>query len=409
MWLNNLRLVLPDRVIGRGALRIEDGYIAEIVERAAATNTHHALDVQGLTAIPGIIDLHGDMLERDIEPRPGARFPVEIALHELDKRLAASGVTTAFAAVSFAWTQNDLRSQDKAVEIIHAINAHRENLMVDFQVHARFEITNPDTAFVLKPLLERREVQLVSVMDHTPGQGQYGNSKKYIEFMTRWIGFDPDVVGEKVMTRLENSVQTRSETPRNWTVVREVAATALEHDIPVASHDDDTVEKVRMLAEMGVTMSEFPVTLEGAKEAKRQGMHVIMGAPNAYRGESNTGNLSARQAIRVGVVDILASDYFPAAMFHCAQILAAQGEMPLYESMKLISQHPAEAMGLHDRGQIAVGQRADLVLFDSAATPRVRATFRQGMPIYWDGLMARLAQQQGFHSFHLSVSDKEIS
>src|SRR5262245_27181812 len=113
MWLTDLRLILPDRVVERGALHIEHGMIAEIVEGSVGDR---GLSLPGLTAMPGIVDLHGDMLERDIEPRPGARFPVELALYELDKRLAAAGITTAFAAVSFAWTQSDLRSQDKAKE-----------------------------------------------------------------------------------------------------------------------------------------------------------------------------------------------------------------------------------------------------------------------------------------------------
>ena len=123
------------------------------------------------------------------------------------------------------------------------------------------------------------------------------------------------------------------------------------------------------------------------------------GAPNAYRGESNTGNLSARQAVLSGIVDSVATDYFPAAPFHTALLLANQGDLPLHESVKLVSQSPANAVGLTDRGQIAVGLQADLVLFEGGEFPRVRATFRNGVPIYWDSKMAHLAQLQ-----HISVS-----
>src|SRR5215831_6312915 len=153
MWLTDLRIILPDRVIDRGALHIQDGIFAQIVEGDAPTR---GLSLLGFTAMPGIVDLHGDMLERDIEPRPGARFPTELALFELDKRLAAAGVTTAFAAVSFAWTQNDLRSQENAQQIIDAIHAQRDELLVEFLVHARFEVTNPATAPILKSLLEAK-------------------------------------------------------------------------------------------------------------------------------------------------------------------------------------------------------------------------------------------------------------
>jgi alpha-D-ribose 1-methylphosphonate 5-triphosphate diphosphatase len=408
MWFNNLRLVLPDRVVEHGALRIEDGLIAEIIDNHEGVSMFsNALNLNGMTVMPGIIDLHGDMLERDIQPRPEARFPVILALHELDKRMAAAGITTAYAAVSFAWQQGNLRSQETAIEIINEINVNRDELLVEFLIHARFEVTNPDTVEILKPMLEKKLVQLVSLNDHTPGQGQYKNIKKYVEWMTRWLGFDPDKVGEQTLTQVENAIETSTAEPRDWDKVREIARLAREHGILVASHDDDTVEKVNMMSEMGVTISEFPVSIEAAQEAKQRGMHTIMGAPNAYRGSSTTGNLGAREAIKAGVADILATDYFPAAMFHSVLLLTQTENMPLYESAKLVSQNAADAMGLHDRGRIEIGRRADLVIFDDNAFPRVHATLRQGTPIYWDAQMARLAHQQDFR-FSRSFSASEI-
>ncbi|MCS7072802.1 MAG: hypothetical protein NZM00_14955, partial [Anaerolinea sp.] len=120
MWLTNLRLILPDRIVERGALRLHDGRIAAIVEGGALPD---GFDLAGLTAVPGLIDLHGDMLERDIEPRPRAFFPVDLALYELDKRMAAAGITTAYTAVAFAWMKGDLRRQDVATRIIETVNA----------------------------------------------------------------------------------------------------------------------------------------------------------------------------------------------------------------------------------------------------------------------------------------------
>jgi alpha-D-ribose 1-methylphosphonate 5-triphosphate diphosphatase len=223
--------------------------------------------------------------------------------------------------------------------------------------------------------------------------------------MSRWLGFDPDKIGDDLLERVRNGIIEKTQVPSDWNVAREVAAIALRHDIPVASHDDDTVEKVGRMAGLGVTISEFPVTLEGAQEAKRRGMHVVMGAPNAYRGQSTSeGNLSAREAIKAGVVDILSTDYFPAAPFHAALLLAAQGDLPLHESIRLVSQTPAEAIGLHDRGRLEPGRNADLVLYEhNAEHPRVRATFRRGVPIFWDSLMAKLAAQQAFRFPAVSV------
>ncbi|MBC8099440.1 MAG: amidohydrolase family protein, partial [Armatimonadetes bacterium] len=169
-----------------------------------------------------------------------------------------------------------------------------------------------------------------------------------------------------------------------------VAQICRARGIPLASHDDDTAEKVDQMYALGVTISEFPVTAAAAQHARSLGMHTVMGAPNAYRGESTSGNLSAEAAVRAGLVDMLATDYFPAALLQVAFKLAERGVLPLFESAKLVSQYPADALGLHDRGQIAVGRRADLVLVDDDGEhPRVRATLRGGKFIYQDALLTR--------------------
>ncbi len=392
MWLSDLRIVLPDRVLENGSLCIEDGLISAIVEGSAPGSVP---SLRGMTAIPGIIDMHGDMLERDIEPRPGARFPNELGLLELDKRLAASGITTAYAAISFAWKQDDIRSQENATVLINVINDKRADLLVDFKVHARFEVTNPLTAGVLTELLRQKKVDLVSIMDHTPGQGQYSDVDRYIAFVQTWIGVDLDVFEPGLQTRLVDQIKLRineqAQRTRDWEIVRDVARIAQEYQIPLASHDDDTAQKVSDQAELGVTISEFPINLDAAQEAHRHKMWIIMGAPNAYRKQSTGNNLSALEAIKAGLVDILATDYYPPAMLHAAFQLADERILPLHESIKLISQNPAEAMHLHDRGRIEVGRSADLVLVEPGTHTRVRATLRQGAPIYWDAHMAKLS------------------
>lgn len=390
MWLTDLKIVLPDRIIPRGAINIENGRIAAIIE---GIPPEKGLNAAGLTLVPGIVDLHGDMLERDIEPRPNAYFPTEVALYELDKRLAGAGITTAFAAVGFAWHQNDLRTQEKATEIIRTIYRCREQLMVDFRVHARFEITNPDTAPILQGLLEEKHVDLVSLMDHTPGQGQYSNLERYVDFMVKWLGIPRELLENQAKEKMVEKMQVVAETQRDWSVAEEVCRLARDYHIPIASHDDDTPDKIDHMRAMGVTISEFPVTLAAAEYARQHGIHIIMGAPNAYRGGSNTGNLSALEAIRAGKVDILATDYYPAAMLQAAFKIAREGIMPLNESMKLVAENPANAVGLTDRGRIEIGLHADLVLVEEHEDyPRIRAVLRQGHPIYWDAHMARLSQ-----------------
>ena len=161
---------------------------------------------------------------------------------------------------------------------------------------------------------------------------------------------------------------------------------AKSQGLPLASHDDDTPEKVDLMLRLGVTISEFPVAMAAAHAARARGMHVAMGAPNALRGTSHSGNLSARAAIKAGVVDLLAADYSPSAMLHAAWVLAAAGT-PLHEAIALVSRNPADALGLTDLGQIVAGYAADLVLVEDGSPPRVRATIRRGRLIYWDGSM----------------------
>jgi alpha-D-ribose 1-methylphosphonate 5-triphosphate diphosphatase len=400
MWLSDLRVVLPEQVMEHGSVRVEDGLIVEIIEGSAPVSVP---SMQGLTLIPGMIDLHGDMLERDVMPRPTARFPTEIGLLELDKRLAGAGITTAYAAISFAWKRNDLRSQESATEMIETVNRMNDETLVDMYVHARFEVTNPDTAPIVQDLLERELIQLVSIMDHTPGQGQYGDVDRYLNFMQKWLGADLDSLGEmkeQILAKMKENIVTQAEAPRDWDIVREVIEVANAHGVPVASHDDDTVEKVELQAKMGVSISEFPVSRAAAQAAHDHDMHVIMGSPNAYRGKSTSDNLSAMDAINDHLVDILATDYYPAAMLHTAFKLAWNGVLPLNESVALVSTNAADAMGLTDRGSIAIGKSADLVLVhEEGQYPRVRGTIRKGTPIYWDSHLASVSELT--RRFHL--------
>ncbi|MEO1667362.1 MAG: phosphonate metabolism protein PhnM [Chloroflexota bacterium] len=400
MWLSDLKIVLPDRVLEHGSIRIKDGLILEIIEGTAPGNVP---SLDGLTLIPGLVDLHGDMLERDVLPRPNARFPTEIGLLELDKRLAGSGITTAYAAISFAWKQNDLRSQESATEMVETVNRMNDQTLVDMYVHARFEVTNPSTAPILTDLLSRELVQLVSVMDHTPGQGQYKDIDRYLGFMQKWMGVDLDVLGDlkqRVLHQMKQNIEKAVGEARNWDVVQQVVEVAREHQVPVASHDDDTPEKVIRQAAMGITISEFPVTEIAAQTAHEHGMSVLMGAPNAFRGQSTSGNLSATDAIQAGLVDALATDYYPAAMLHTAFALAERGHLPLHDSIALVSRNPAKAMGFTDRGSIEIGKSADLVIVhESNNYPRVRGALRRGNPIHWDSHLASVSELT--RRFHL--------
>ncbi|MDX2005456.1 MAG: alpha-D-ribose 1-methylphosphonate 5-triphosphate diphosphatase [Meiothermus sp.] len=381
MWLTNLKAVLPDQTLESASVRLEDGYIAEIREGKL-----EGTDCQGLTLIPGIVDLHGDMLEREIEPRPGAEFPVPVAMMELDKRLAAAGVTTAFAAISFseAKSTKTLRSEERARGIIRAIHEGRGGMRVDWRVHARFEVTNHGAPPVLRDLIAARDVHLVSLTDHTPGQGQYRDLERFVDFMARWR----EVSREDAQVRVKERIQRTQEAPPSWPVIRDVTALAREHHIPLASHDDDTLEKVDLMADLGTTISEFPVDVIAAREARRRGMWVAMGAPNALRGGSHSGNVGAAELLDLGLLDLLMSDYAAGALLQAAYALHRRRGLPLHRAAALVTANPAQAVGLRDQGSLAAGMRADLVLVEELEYPRVRTTLREGRKIYSDGTLS---------------------
>jgi alpha-D-ribose 1-methylphosphonate 5-triphosphate diphosphatase len=390
MWLTELQIALPDRLIERGAILIEDGAIARVVEGdAPPMRKGYVVHGEGLLLMPGMIDMHGDMLEGEVEPRPGAHFPMDMAVFELDKRLAACGITTAYAALSFwdgvSGRSTNHRSGEHARRMVTTVHALRAELLVDLRVHARYEVPTPSVAPALAELLDRGMVHLVSLMDHTPGQGQYRDMAQYVAFIAKWRNASPAEVEAETHERIRSTQGN----PQIWRTAADLVAQALAQRLPVASHDDDTPEKIDLMADFSVTVSEFPVTMAAAQEAKRRGMAVAMGAPNVLRGTSHSGNLSGREAVAAGVVDLLAADYAPAALLQAVFILADEGLLPLHEAIRLVSQNVAAALGLTDRGRIEPGLSADLVLVERGPLPRVRGTIRRGLPIYWDGAMAR--------------------
>ncbi len=372
MWLSDVKLILADRIIENGALRIENGVIAEIVESAGQPS--------GFTIFPGFIDMHGDMIELELEPRPKVDFPMEVAVGHLDARLAAAGVTTAYAGVSFSRTAVDgeRRSFEHTSGIIHALKDNIQDLRVDHRIHARFDMTYTAAIDALDGLLAAGAVDLVSVMDHTPGQGQYRNVETLIANRIK-SGLSEAQARAHVARRIEDAVPAEQVLEN----LERISKLCGAHGVATASHDDDTVEKARLMADIGVVISEFPVTIEAARVAATRGLMIAMGAPNAMRGKSYSGNLSAREAHAAGLLDILAADYHPAAILPAIRALSETDPNGLGGAVRLASKNPAEALGLKDRGEIARGKRADLAIVDGA--DRVVQTLSAGEIIFSNG------------------------
>lgn len=385
MWLTNFALVLPDRVVPRGSIRIDGNIIAEVLDHEIP----QGIDGHGMTLFPGFIDMHGDMIELELEPRARVNFPISVALDHLDARLAATGVTTAYAAVSFSRAvSGERRSFEHTSSVIQALHEARHNCRVDHRIHARFDITFNNAVGVLRDLLAAGQVDLVSLMDHTPGQGQYRNLEIHIKNRAAQLGISESEARQGILDAKAKATHTQDDLLSN---MRQVADMCHSQGVPLASHDDDTIEKVNLMADLGAVIAEFPVTMEAARSCKERNLMTAMGAPNAMRGKSYSGNLSACDAHTNGLLQILAADYHPASILPAIRTLAKTDPDGLPGATRLATSNPAKALNLSDRGEISIGKRADLVAVDS--NDRVASTFSAGELIYTNGTLGEPAAQ----------------
>ncbi|MDO9163603.1 MAG: alpha-D-ribose 1-methylphosphonate 5-triphosphate diphosphatase [Methylococcaceae bacterium] len=372
--ITNARLVLADQVMDQASLLIEDGQITAI--NPSAVKAAQSIDLGNRYLLPGMIDLHADALEKDIEPRPNVHFPLEFAIAQADKRNAAAGITTVFHSLSFANAELGLRNNAMAADIVRAIHAFNGKGLVDNRVHTRYEITDPTALPVLLELLDEDSVHLLSIMDHTPGQGQFKDMRAYQDYLQKSYQkteAETQAIIDDKLAQAE-AAQIR---------VKQLIAHAHAKNVHVASHDDDCPDKVAEIKALGVHISEFPINLETARYAIEHGMRTIMGAPNILRGKSQSGSMKAQDAIEHGVASCLCSDYAPASLLAAVFLLEQRGVLSLPEAVQLVSLNPAQALGLADRGEIAVGKRADLVCVDFVeAYPQTRQTWVNGQPVY---------------------------
>jgi alpha-D-ribose 1-methylphosphonate 5-triphosphate diphosphatase len=352
VYLTHAKIVLAEQIVEDGALLIEDGTIAAINPQGPVSGAE--VDLRGAVLLPGLVDLHCDALEKEVEPRPNVRFPIEFALREADKRNALSGVTTPFHALSFAGEELGVRNNDVAGEIARTIRRHADQLTVDHRVHCRYEMTDPHGVEIVLGLMEEGASDLVSFMDHTPGQGQFREPGAYESYLRNTYGKSEKEARQLVAQKGLNR-------PEADTRVERLAEGARIHGIPLASHDDDSPERIRWLRRLNGRISEFPINLETARAAREMGIRTMFGAPNVLRGESQSGSMRALEGVGHGVIDILCSDYHPGTLLPALCRIAEESSWSLPEAVALATTNPAQAVPLHDRGTIEVGKRADLI------------------------------------------------
>ena len=373
MVLANAKLVLPDRVI-HGKLGCEAGTIAAIV--AGDGVPAGALDLGGDYLMPGFVELHTDNLERHITPRPAVRWPTLPALLAHDAEVAAAGITTVCDALRAGDMSSETWSRvDMLHDTVAAIGRCQADglLRAEHLLHMRCEVASENVIEMFLPFLASPLLKLVSVMDHTPGARQFRNVEYWKVYYRGRYKFSEPEIDRMIEERLE--LQGRNSERHR----RAIATACQDRGLVLASHDDTLAEHIDEACALGLTISEFPTTVEAAAAAHAKGMTTVAGAPNVVRGGSHSGNVAAMDLGRAGLLDALSSDYVPASLLHAAFLMHQCIAVPLPQAVATISASPARMLGLADRGRIALGQRADLVRVSLCdGLPVVRQVWRCG-------------------------------
>lgn len=374
--LTNARIVLADRVIERGWMAFADGVIAEVGEGKAPERGE---DMGGNLLMPGLVELHTDHLEAHFVPRPKVFWDPISAVVSYDCQLTTCGITTVLDSVRIWRDEAESEADGQATILSNAISAARKAdiLRIDHFLHLRCEIPTPHVAEDLSALIGRPEVRLISLMDHTPGQRQFRDEEKlrtYYRGKSGKTDAELDVVFAK---------RIRFQKEYGEPNMARVVAMAHANNVPLASHDDTTLEHVDMAVRDRVSVAEFPTTREAAEGLHRAGVSILMGAPNVVRGGSHSGNIAAADLAKAGLLDVLSSDYVPSSLLMGAlQLPKHAPNISLPEAVATVTRNAAQAVGLTDRGEIARGLRADVIQVHMAhEVPVVRKVWRQGQRV----------------------------
>ena len=353
--LSNARLVLPHGV-ETGALSIAGGCFVALDRD---TGADAEIDCEGDFLLPGLIDLHTDNLEHHFNPRPGVRWPSTLmAVLAHDWQMLGAGVTTVLDALSLGdYDSAGARTAMLNAAIDGVTDARNRDLTrADHYFHFRCELSDPGLLPIVDRHLGNPALRLMSVMDHTPGQRQWKNTELYRNFRRKknaqvWTDEEFEVyLDERRANQRDHVVPGRAR----------IGQAGKDFQVRIASHDDTTIADVDESHADGITISEFPTTLEAAQHARELDMKIVMGSPNVVLGKSHSGNVSALDLNAAGLLDVLTSDYVPSSLLHAAFIIADKG-VPLHDAIAKVTSTPADVLGFADRGRIAPGLRADLL------------------------------------------------
>ncbi|MBU9856296.1 alpha-D-ribose 1-methylphosphonate 5-triphosphate diphosphatase [Rahnella bonaserana] len=378
MIINNVKLVLDDQVV-EGSLEMQNGVISAFAD--SRSQLPQALDAQGGWLLPGFIELHTDNLDKFFTPRPKVDWPAHSAMSSHDALMVASGITTVLDAVAVGDVRDGGHRLDNLQKMIDAIvNSQNAGLnRAEHRLHLRCELPHETTLPLFEKLMDTSVLSLVSLMDHSPGQRQFATPQKYREYYQGKYHMNDE--------QMDDFQQEQIALSRRWAQPNReaIAAHCRERNISLASHDDATAAHVEESLALGSVIAEFPTTEEAARASHNSGLQVLMGAPNIVRGGSHSGNVAAHHLASLGLLDILSSDYYPASLLDAVFRIAndESNAFSLPQAVKLVTRNPANALGLKDRGEIAEGKRADLVLARAHGDYYfVQNVWRQGIQVF---------------------------
>ena len=371
--LTNASLILENEVV-TGTIAFDGTGITAIDQ--GRSSLPGAIDVGGDYVAPGLVEMHTDNMEKHFMPRPKVFWPNGLAAALVhDAQMAAAGVTTVYDAVC-AGTPVATKDYRREIfgDVMKALaTGRREKVFrIDHRIHLRCELTSPGLLEDITPHQDEELVQLVSLMDHTPGQRQW-RDLQYLRTYALGNGKTEAQFAQDVELR---QTEGAANVAGNWTAVVEMFG---KRGIPIATHDDTTREHVDAGIASGAVISEFPTTVEAAAYAKEKGLGTIAGAPNVVRGGSHSGGVSVGELAEKGILDGLSSDYVPASLLQAVLKLHSRHGIALPAAMGMVTWKVADMLGLRDRGHLRAGLRADIVRFRALGdTPVLSAVWSQG-------------------------------
>ena len=357
------------------------------------------ISAHGKILAPAIIDVHGDAFERQLMPRPGVYFPIEVALIDTDRQLAANGITTAYHAITLGW-EPGLRNVARGRELIQSIQDLGLRLTVENRVQLRWETFAFEALDVIESTLKGPLLPSVAFNDHTSMTMRAYDvpvQERVFELSPDFsvASLEDDRMKQRTLSKAQRAGLSqedyiamlgkiwdrRSDVPDK---ISEVASMASTVGAPMLSHDDTRADTRTYFRNLGASVAEFPMVMEAVEAARKHEDLIILGAPNAARGGSHIGSVGAADLIEAGLCDALASDYFYPAMLAAIDRLDREKRADRVTLWSLLSSGPARAMRLNDRGSITIGSRADLVLVDwtKGQAPVIEGTWIAGRAAY---------------------------